>query len=52
MWAGQTDEAELGITYEDNSDYLEGKTVRPEAAELLEKFYRRTAHKRGVIRGI
>ncbi|BCG57217.1 ammonia-dependent NAD(+) synthetase [Paenibacillus sp. URB8-2] len=52
LWAGQTDEAELGITYEDNSDYLEGKTVRPEAAELLEKFYRRTAHKRGVIRGI
>lgn len=52
LWPGQTDEAELGVTYEENSDYLEGKPVRPEAAELLEKFYRETAHKRGAIPGI
>ncbi|NQX48808.1 ammonia-dependent NAD(+) synthetase [Paenibacillus tritici] len=52
LWPGQTDETELGITYEENSDYLEGKTVRPEAAAKLESYYRRTAHKRGSIPGI
>ncbi|MCE3198612.1 ammonia-dependent NAD(+) synthetase [Paenibacillus sonchi] len=52
LWPGQTDEAELGITYEENSDYLEGKNVSPEAAKKLENFYRRTAHKRNVIPGI
>lgn len=25
LWPGQTDETELGITYEENSDYLEGR---------------------------
>lgn len=52
LWAGQTDEAELGITYDDNSDYLEGKQISPEAAAKLEAYYKRTAHKRNVIPGI
>lgn len=52
LWPGQTDETELGITYDDNSDYLEGKQVKPEVAEKLENYYRRTAHKRNVIPGI
>ncbi|WP_339246242.1 ammonia-dependent NAD(+) synthetase [Paenibacillus sp. FSL R10-2796] len=52
LWPGQTDETELGITYDDNSDYLEGKQVNPEVAEKLENYYRRTAHKRNVIPGI
>ena len=52
LWPGQTDETELGITYEENSDYLEGKPVSPEAAEKLERFYLRTAHKRDKIPGI
>ncbi|MFC3750370.1 ammonia-dependent NAD(+) synthetase [Paenibacillus sp. GCM10012306] len=52
LWPGQTDETELGISYDDNSDYLEGKQVRPEVAEKLESYYRRTAHKRNVIPGI
>ncbi|WP_150272011.1 ammonia-dependent NAD(+) synthetase [Paenibacillus tepidiphilus] len=52
LWPGQTDEAELGVTYDDNSDYLEGKPIAPEAAAKLEAHYRRTAHKRNVIPGI
>ncbi|MDF9843327.1 MULTISPECIES: ammonia-dependent NAD(+) synthetase [unclassified Paenibacillus] len=52
LWPGQTDETELGITYDENSDYLEGKPVSPEAAEKLERYYKRTAHKRNVIPGI
>ncbi len=52
LWENQTDEAELGITYADNCDYLEGKEVAPEVAERLESYYKRTAHKRDPIPGI
>lgn len=52
LWEGQTDEAELGITYEENSDYLEGKAISPEAQEKLEKQYAKTEHKRSPIPGI
>lgn len=52
LWEGQTDENELGITYEDNSSYLEGKEISPEAREKLEKQYLRTEHKRSPIPGI
>ncbi|AJY74008.1 ammonia-dependent NAD(+) synthetase [Paenibacillus beijingensis] len=52
LWEGQTDETELGITYEDNSSYLEGKEVAPEVRELLEKQYLKTEHKRAAIPGI
>lgn len=52
LWEGQTDEKELGISYEDNSDYLEGKPVAPEISERLESFYKKTTHKRNTIPGI
>ncbi|XID90630.1 ammonia-dependent NAD(+) synthetase [Paenibacillaceae bacterium WGS1546] len=52
LWEGQTDEGELGVSYEDNSDYLEGKEISPQAREILEKHYRRTEHKRQSIPGI
>ncbi|MNS27061.1 NH(3)-dependent NAD(+) synthetase [compost metagenome] len=52
LWEGQTDEKELGVSYDDNSDYLEGKEINEEARERLEKFYRRTEHKRSPIPGI
>ncbi|WP_281890220.1 ammonia-dependent NAD(+) synthetase [Paenibacillus sp. YYML68] len=52
LWEGQTDEAELGITYEDNSDYLEGKQIAPEAQQKLERQYAKTEHKRSPIPGI
>lgn len=52
LWEGQTDEKELGITYDENSDYLEGKDVSPAAREKLEKQYLKTEHKRSPIPGI
>jgi len=52
LWQGQTDEDELGVTYEDNSSYLEGKEIDPKAKEILEKHYKRTEHKRHGIPGI
>lgn len=52
LWEGQTDERELGITYEDNSNYLEGKAIAPEAQAKLEKQYLKTEHKRTPIPGI
>jgi NAD+ synthase len=52
LWEGQTDEKELGITYDDNSDYLEGKSIDAAAAAKLEKQYAKTEHKRAPIPGI
>lgn len=52
LWQGQTDEEELGVSYEDNSAYLEGKEIDPKAREILEKHYLRTRHKRDSIPGI
>lgn len=40
------DEAALGVTYEEIDDYLEGKTVRPEAQEKIESHYLKSQHKR------
>jgi NAD+ synthase len=52
LWDGQTDENELGVTYDDNSDYLEGKEINPKSRDILEKHYLRTEHKRHPIPGI
>ncbi len=43
---GQADETELGITYDELDDYLEGKSVSPEVADKIEKRYILTEHKR------
>jgi NAD+ synthase len=45
---GQTDEAELGLSYDQIDDYLEGREIDPTSAEALEARYRATAHKRTV----
>jgi NAD+ synthase len=43
---GQADETELGITYDDIDDYLEGKQVSQEIADKIEQRYLMTEHKR------
>ncbi len=43
---GQADETELGITYDELDDYLEGKPVSKEVAEKIEQRYLLTEHKR------
>ncbi|MGO4108206.1 ammonia-dependent NAD(+) synthetase [Paenibacillus sp. YAF4_2] len=52
LWEGQTDESELGILYDENSAYLEGKEIGAEAQAKLEKQYLRTEHKRSPIPGV
>ncbi|MGG0719387.1 ammonia-dependent NAD(+) synthetase [Robertmurraya massiliosenegalensis] len=43
---GQADETELGISYDELDDYLEGKDVSAEVAEKIENRYLLTEHKR------
>ncbi|MBE5251469.1 ammonia-dependent NAD(+) synthetase [Mixta mediterraneensis] len=43
---GLQDEVALGVTYEMIDDYLEGKTVAPETARIIEGWYLKTEHKR------
>lgn len=43
---GQTDEAELGLSYDDIDDYLEGREVADAVAEQIEHRWRTTRHKR------
>lgn len=45
---GQTDEANLGLSYSDIDDFLEGRDVALDVAEALESRYRATEHKRRV----
>lgn len=40
------DEVALGVHYDDIDDYLEGKDIDPAAAEKIEAWYLKTAHKR------
>ncbi|MET0783424.1 MAG: ammonia-dependent NAD(+) synthetase [Leifsonia flava] len=43
---GQTDEANLGLTYTDIDDFLEGRDVADAVAEAIENRYLATQHKR------
>ncbi|WP_326503368.1 ammonia-dependent NAD(+) synthetase [Rothia nasimurium] len=43
---GRTDEDELGVTYDQIDDYLEGKDITPAAAENIEGRFLRSRHKR------
>ncbi|MFW7366280.1 MAG: NAD(+) synthase, partial [Rothia mucilaginosa] len=43
---GRTDEDELGLTYPQIDDYLEGKEIEAAAAAKLEQIYLRSRHKR------
>jgi len=45
---GQTDEANLGLSYETIDDFLEGRTVDADAAMAIEARYLGTEHKRRV----
>ena len=46
LWDNQTDEEELGLSYEVLCDYLEYRDVPEEAVTHIEQLYRRSAHKR------
>ncbi|MFJ7469661.1 ammonia-dependent NAD(+) synthetase [Peribacillus frigoritolerans] len=40
------DEVALGVSYDEIDDYLEGREIRTEAAEIIEGWYTKTEHKR------
>lgn len=46
LWKGQTDEGEMGITYEDLDRYLLEGVGAPELASVVESMRRRSEHKR------
>lgn len=48
LWDGQTDEEEIGMSYEVICDYLEGKEVDRELGEKVEQMYYRSMHKRQI----
>jgi NAD+ synthase len=47
LWAGQTDEGEMGITYEELDRYLTTGEVNRETRQKIEAMSRSSAHKRG-----
>ncbi|MHB8074648.1 NAD(+) synthase [Desulfosporosinus fructosivorans] len=46
LWPGQTDESEMGLTYDQIDRYLLGEEVSPEVQERLETLHRQSEHKR------
>lgn len=48
LWEGQTDEAELGLTYDQIDRYLLGEEIPSEAQERVESLHRQSEHKRNL----
>jgi len=46
LWEGQTDEDEMGTTYDKIDDYLKGIEVPEKDREIIESMHAKTAHKR------
>ncbi len=45
---GLPDEAALGVSYDQIDDYLEGRSVAPESAAIIERWFTATRHKRAM----
>jgi NAD+ synthase len=48
LWPGQTDEAEMGFSYDTLEDYLNGKDVPASIAERIEQLRKVSDHKRAL----
>lgn len=48
LWAGQTDEEEMGTSYQHIDAYLEGKSIPEKDRVVIEQLHNRTAHKRSI----
>lgn len=48
LWEGQTDESEMGTTYEMIDDYVEGKEIPQKDRTIIENLFRRSEHKRNM----
>src|SRR5699024_12560774 len=49
LWKGQTDDQEMGTTYEKIDAYLEGKSIPQADRKRIEEMHKRTQHKREPI---
>lgn len=51
LWEGQTDENEMGFTYDDLENYYNGKNIDSKIKDKIEKLIKRNAHKKiGVLK--
>jgi NAD+ synthase len=48
LWEGQTDEIEMGTTYDMIDDYIEGKDIPEKDKKIIESLNRRSEHKRNM----
>lgn len=48
LWEGQTDEKEMGVSYDLIDRYLSGEKIPSDAVEKIEKLHRMSEHKRRV----
>ncbi|GGM27422.1 NH(3)-dependent NAD(+) synthetase [Paraliobacillus quinghaiensis] len=48
LWEGQTDENEMGTSYDIIDKYLKGEEIPAKDKEIIEKMHHRTAHKRKI----
>ncbi|QIV94911.1 NAD(+) synthase [Allofrancisella frigidaquae] len=46
LWQGQTDEDEMGVTYQEIDSFLDGKEISPAALEKISYWHNRSHHKR------
>lgn len=46
LWEGQTDEDEMGFTYQELDSYLRGEEVSPAVKEKIEQMHLKSEHKR------
>ena len=46
LWENQTDEKEMGLTYEELDNYILTGQARPEVASKIDSMYKRSEHKR------
>lgn len=51
LWEGQSDEEELGLSYDTIDAYLRGEKIDPEDEKHLQELHRKTAHKRQIPAG-
>ena len=48
LWKGQTDERELGVTYQEIDNFIEGKTVTDDVRAKIEDMIKKSEHKRNM----
>ncbi len=46
LWQGQTDESEMGVSYDEIDAYLRNEIISAKSKEIIENMHRKTEHKR------